>query len=321
MAGRRRFVPLPLVAREALFTAFAVAVLFTVVVWMVFCQEWSDMRWAHRQRKMHGGGGGGGAHKSRYESLADVALDSFSYTWQRQISDMIVKTAMATAFFGCLAMARGWRARVIMTRRVAWIMAILYGIRSVTISITTMPPPAADCKPNLAGSTRELLLSVIPSMLTGETIACTDMIFSGHTTLLVASFLLWTRYARHWGFVAYSGMHTVIGIASVVMARLHYSVDILLAVAVVFFVFNLYFLSLEAAVRRRVAAGSPALADCVVLGYAPAATSSDDSIAELEKRLDAAPVHDIDAPQLLTNRIPTFFLPDIVAWMDGLWMR
>ncbi|KAJ1801939.1 hypothetical protein LPJ75_006344, partial [Coemansia sp. RSA 2598] len=130
-------------------------------------------------------------------------------------------------------MARGWRARLVFLRRIAWIVATLYFLRSITISVTTIPPPIVDCKPVIA-TDAEGMARVVWGMISGQSKECTDMVFSGHTVILSASFLFWTRYARHWGFVVYSAVHAVAGVASVLLVRYHYTLDVSLALILTF---------------------------------------------------------------------------------------
>ncbi|KAJ1727239.1 hypothetical protein LPJ61_004681 [Coemansia biformis] len=197
---------------------------------------------------------------------------------------------------------------------------------------------------------RDLFLEVVPKMITGELSACTDKIFSGHTSILVFIFLMWVRYSRHWAFIVYSGIHTVVGISSVLLTRLHYSVDVLLAIVMVFFVHHTYYWSLEIAVRERAAAAAssaPALVASAPGGYRPVPPGEgagstlypcadviqipDILVGEdAEKAIGvprdcithaASTVYRVDAAELLINRKPSMVLPTMVAWMDGLWMR
>ncbi|KAJ1722416.1 hypothetical protein LPJ53_003175 [Coemansia erecta] len=127
-------------------------------------------------------------------------------------------------------------------------------MRSITISVTTMPPPIASCKPAIASGARDML-NVVLGMIAGRTKECTDMVFSGHTVILMVSFLFWTRYACHWTLVVYSAIHTVLGVASVLLVRYHYTLDVVLALFFTFFVHHLYYRSLETAIEQRVAIG------------------------------------------------------------------
>ncbi|KAJ1961836.1 hypothetical protein GGI12_003019 [Dipsacomyces acuminosporus] len=227
--------------REALHTLLAWCVLVVVVLWMALCQEWSDMRWlraqwAHQHHHKGAPTNGGFGTKAWFGSLfgvrsddrpiptgaitaqplEDLFLDNLPYLTQSWISEALVNSAALISIVGGLLMIKGWQAKLVLLRRVAWMMAILYFIRSITISVTTLPPSVADCKPTVARNSREMLSAVL-SMLSGKAGECTDKIFSGHTTTLFISFLFWSRYARHWSLIVYSALHTFLGIASVLL--------------------------------------------------------------------------------------------------------
>ncbi|KAJ2799131.1 hypothetical protein H4S07_005525 [Coemansia furcata] len=236
-----------LVLREAALTGLAWAALALVTVWMVICQEWSDMRWV-RAQAAHGVRHGERSTESGL--LYDVILARLPFVRETWVTDIIVNTAGLTCVVGSLCMARSWQARSILIRRIGWMMAALYLLRSFTLSITTLPPSVADCKPVVATDHAGLIGS-IPGLISGRLSACTDKMFSGHTTILVISFLFWRRYATHWAFIVYSVVHTAVGIASILLVRLHYSVDVLLAVVLTCAVHHVYYRSLDAAIRRR----------------------------------------------------------------------
>ncbi|KAJ2464816.1 hypothetical protein GGI02_004882 [Coemansia sp. RSA 2322] len=312
-----------LALREALHTGLAWGVLAVVTVWMVLCQEWSDMRWVRAQAGGHGRHGGA-RDGARDGVLYDVVLAQLPFVRETWVSDAVVNTAGLACVLGCLWQARGWQARAVLVRRVGWMMAALYLLRSFTLSITTLPPSVANCAPVVAAD-RAGLVALIPGLISGRLSACTDKVFSGHTTILVISLLFWRRYARHWGFIAYSAVHTAAGIASVLLVRLHYSVDVLLAVVLTCAVHHAYYRALEAAVRaRRIAArhahrrNRSLLADDAAYARVPASdddaqTPPPDALARLFGRrashrrdnsvaaADAAADADADAATLANN--------------------
>ncbi|KAJ2567553.1 hypothetical protein GGH12_000246 [Coemansia sp. RSA 1822] len=230
---------LRLFLREFGLLAAAWGSLAVVVVWMALCQEWSDMRWLSRNTNYnrHKPGNWNLKH-SGYKMLDDIVLDQIPLMTERWITDAVVNSAALIAVGGGMVMARGWQARLVYLRRIAWMMATLYFLRSITISVTTLPPSVNNCKPQVAHNTSELV-RIVPLMISGQLSGCTDKVFSGHTSILMISFLFWTRYARHWAFVAYSAVHTLLGIGCVLAVRLHYSVDVLLAVVLTFSVHHI----------------------------------------------------------------------------------
>ncbi|KAJ2799810.1 hypothetical protein H4R21_003420, partial [Coemansia helicoidea] len=338
----------PLVVCELLFTAFSILSLLAVGVLMTLAQVWSDQRWVKWSRsELHGADAAAGdGHHARGDvmlhakPLSDVVLDNLPVTWYQHTADALVNAALILGIAGCCIMARGWQARLVFIRRVIWMAALLYLIRTVTIGVTTMPPTINECRPRVVRDVADLLFVVLPKMTSGEISACTDKIFSGHTSMFMLMFLMWNRYARHWGFVLFSAVHTLVGIASVLFTRMHYTVDVVLAILMVFLVHHTYFVSLETATRQR------GLAAACQGGYAPVAsrdtTRAHSASIEVAASEDAeksigvpaeclsgttlhfsapAPAPVADAAALLTNRSPSSWLPTIVAALDGLWLR
>ncbi|KAJ2739206.1 metalloendopeptidase [Coemansia sp. Cherry 401B] len=339
-----------LVLRELVLLGAAWAVLVVVVVWMALCQEWSDMRWLRNSEHKHRGG-----HwrlkPATYTILDDVMLEQLPFISQRWVSDVLVNSAAIIAVTGSVFLAPGWQARMVLLRRIGWIMGILYFLRSITISVTTMPPSIDNCRPQEAHSASEWA-RIVPMMISGQLSGCTDKLFSGHTSILVISFLVWTRYARHWAFIAYSAVHTVLGIGSVLAVRLHYTVDVVLAVVLTWLVHCVYYMLLESAVCRRCAmpacrlespeyspvpqpgasssravemadiAGESALAGIWQMPKQARSEHSEHVLDFTADPLDFGRGSDhVEASLLLTNRPPSAVLLSAVAWMDGLHLR
>ncbi|KAJ2505162.1 hypothetical protein GGI11_007105, partial [Coemansia sp. RSA 2049] len=188
---------------EVLRTLAAWTTLTIMTVWMITCQQWSDMRWlqrfehnemmhdqpapmpgttpppsapapvplAHpllhspyrpppRHLARHYGYGGarhyGGRHGHpphhpfsrpwpQYALLQDVVLEHLPLMEKAWISDKLVGASAVICILGCMAMSRGWRERLMMIRRIGWMLTVLYFFRSLTISVTTMPPSINSC--------------------------------------------------------------------------------------------------------------------------------------------------------------------------------
>ncbi|KAJ2723137.1 hypothetical protein GGI07_002840 [Coemansia sp. Benny D115] len=234
--------------KELAHTLLAWAVLFIVGIWMVICQQWSDMRWVRLVQNMddtqvH-------APWPTRLLLHDQVLDRLPVLKQAWISDKLVGTSVIFCILGCSVLAAGWRQRLMLIRRIAWMVAVLYFLRSITISVTTLPPSIDSCEIDVPQSMWQVILAT-PDILAGNIGQCTDKIFSGHTAILVISMLFWLRYATHWAFIAYSALHTILGIVSVLLARYHYTVDVLLGLVLTFFVHHLYYTALDLAIRQK----------------------------------------------------------------------
>ncbi|KAJ1999929.1 hypothetical protein GGI04_004363, partial [Coemansia thaxteri] len=95
------------------------------------------------------------------------------------------------------------------------------------------------------------VIKATPDILAGNIGQCTDKIFSGHTAILLISFLFWRRYATHWAIIVYSGIHASIGILTVLLARYHYTIDVVIGALLTFFVHQTYYSSLDLAIQLR----------------------------------------------------------------------
>ncbi|KAJ2135700.1 hypothetical protein IW136_004177 [Coemansia sp. RSA 678] len=248
MQAAAELVQMPAFHYELARTLVAWATLYVVGVWMVICQQWSDTRWVlHLQ------------HESPSTSmplapwpatalLQDQMLDFLPVLERAWISDKLVGTSIIICIIGCSVLAHGWRMRVMLLRRLGWMVTLLYLLRSITISVTTVPPSTPSCQIAPAQTAWQLIRAT-PDILAGSVGQCTDKIFSGHTTILFISFLFWRRYATHWAFIAYSAVHTAVGITTVLMARYHYTVDVVIALLLTFFVHHTYYAALAQAVQ------------------------------------------------------------------------
>ncbi|KAJ1814076.1 hypothetical protein LPJ75_002923 [Coemansia sp. RSA 2598] len=139
---------------------------------------------------------------------------------------------------------------MILIRRIAWMVGLLYFIRSVTLSVTTLPPSINTCEITVPQSMWQVIKAT-PDILAGNIGQCTDKIFSGHTSILVISTLFWLRYATHWGFIVYSVVHCTLGIISVLLARYHYTVDVVIGFLLTYFIHQMYYIALDQAIRQR----------------------------------------------------------------------
>ncbi|KAJ2780642.1 hypothetical protein H4R18_003346 [Coemansia javaensis] len=266
VAGSQTFV------RELARLLAAWATLLVVGVWMVLCQQWSDMRWA-------------GQGRARGPALLrDIVLERLPVLEQTWVADRMVGAAVIGCLVGCSWAARGWRERMMVIRRMGWMVAVLYLARSLTISVTTVPPSAASCKITVPKSAWDVV-KAMPDILSGAIGQCTDKVFSGHTAIFATALLFWRRYAPHWGFVAASAVHTLAGVLAVLMARYHYTIDVLVGLVMACSVHHVYYAALARAVQARVAAGCTAL-DPACYHQVPA--PKDDALGEYDMTVFAA---------------------------------
>ncbi|WKY00989.1 hypothetical protein Q1695_015192 [Nippostrongylus brasiliensis] len=185
---------------------------------------------------------------STREPLSDMVfrlLDEQS--WASRLGDYLVSVTVASF---CLLLIFH-RARAIIARRFLFIAGTLYSFRSITLSVTQLPPGYADNEVRCREKTN-LTFTVFVSRFAEQLIRagfqdktkmlCGDMLFSGHTLSLVTSTLFIAYYLpSKWRRLQYIP-HTcaLVGMVCMVISRTHYTIDILVAYWLSNFVFRLY---------------------------------------------------------------------------------
>ena len=106
------------------------------------------------------------------------------------------------------------------TLRLLQIYAALLIVRALAFWSTLLPAPRCDC---------------VPYQLCGVQLGgCSDMMFSGHTTLMMLCwlFLAWYHPGAWWGVPLVAGTAVAFSIALVIATRHHYTTDVVMAVAI-----------------------------------------------------------------------------------------
>ncbi|KAJ1962944.1 hypothetical protein IWQ62_003370 [Dispira parvispora] len=202
--------------------------LLSVAYFMVFMQIFSDRRWDRSAPK-----------------LQDLSFDYFPHLPNYHIADNLVLSSLLFVVVGNLVLITNWRHRVIFVRRLLWLLGTLYLFRAVTLIVTTAPSPL-ECVPPTAESTWAMLKLGVELVATVSR-TCSDNIYSGHTVILVSSFLMWRVHSQYPLLIAYSFVHMTCGILMIVFSHLHYTIDVLIAIFFTYAMFSLYFYGLERA--------------------------------------------------------------------------
>lgn len=133
------------------------------------------------------------------------------------------------------------RHRWLVTRRVFFISALCYFGRAFCITLTQVPVPSrlTYCAPRANDTSAALIFKRVAGTLSGlgmDTLTaprelCGDLIYSGHTTILCLCYLTVSRYApRSIRFLRYlSQAMALIGVIGILIARKHYTLDVVLA--------------------------------------------------------------------------------------------
>ena len=121
-----------------------------------------------------------------------------------------------------------------------FLLSLVYIIRAISFTLTVLPSPAVDCKCEWEHEPETFMRRIL-NLFYQE--GCNDLIFSGHTSMMVMSslFLCWYifpgNYAKIFGIIIYN----IIGVLVIIGTRLHYSVDTFIATIIctlLFFAFH-----------------------------------------------------------------------------------
>eukprot|EP00092_Neocalanus_flemingeri_P013675 GFUD01014748.1.p1 GENE.GFUD01014748.1~~GFUD01014748.1.p1 ORF type:complete len:336 (-),score=120.53 GFUD01014748.1:44-1051(-) len=169
-------------------------------------------------------------------SLPDAVLDQVTY-WPAGVvvSETIMALAMLTAFITVMM----HKHRIIILRRIFFIVGLMYFYRAITMSITVLPKPDQhwQCPKQNTTLTMQEVWSKLTRVARDGGISlgdkqqfCGDYIFSGHTMVLIIAYLIVKQYSPdgfyllHW----FSYFLFLTGISALLLGHGHYSIDVLL---------------------------------------------------------------------------------------------
>jgi len=144
-------------------------------------------------------------------------------------------------FFHTFGLTRSERCRVLSAE--VRIMTICYFLRTLTTPLTSLPGPAAHCRPGSSSLSQapstwiEMVRGFGPHVQGYNT--CGDLIFSGHMCYTTVSLLLYLRhldvkYSPEWSWKRWSlgGLYLMMTSILCVAARKHYTVDVVLGILI-----------------------------------------------------------------------------------------
>ncbi|CAG8615555.1 2084_t:CDS:1 [Scutellospora calospora] len=133
-----------------------------------FAIQWSDFRWKNSDHDK--------------EALVDLGFDLIPETNYVFLADVAMLTLLVGSLIITMAIAESNIARIVIIRRVFWLLNFLLIFRMITISITTLPSPK-ECTPLEPGNFLHMFKTAF-DLIVGSVKACTDNIFSGHGTFI-----------------------------------------------------------------------------------------------------------------------------------------
>jgi membrane-associated phospholipid phosphatase len=133
-----------------------------------------------------------------------------------------------------------------MLRRMLVIVALIYCIRSISISITLLPNPYRKCVPSPVENYGKDALLVMLFIKT----TCQDCFFSGHTVFIACTSMLWYDYLNaRLLFRLPAILFAIVGGLLILMCHFHYSVDVMFGFLISYFIWK-YFHSFIHRVER-----------------------------------------------------------------------
>ncbi|KAF9373635.1 sphingomyelin synthase [Podila verticillata] len=206
-----------------------------VCIGMAFCNQLSDHRWV----------------ETGYTKvlLRDRGFDVIPARVDIGPANFFVMTSVVFTVIGMGLISPTWTARAIVLRRILWVIGTLSVYRSLTLSVTTLPTPKEECVPSLKTGFWDMLIVAL-QMIPGTVEACTDDIFSGHTVFMVTCAIQWRLYCKNKWITLLSYIYISIGLYFVVATRLHYTVDVVLAVFITYAVWSVYIAMIDVVMEK-----------------------------------------------------------------------
>jgi len=169
--------------------------------------------------------------------LPDLVLDYVEYL---EVGLKISERIMIIAILLALIIIFAHTHRMIILRRVFFLMGLMYYYRAITMQLTVLPKPDTnwDCPKYNGTLDARAVFDKVLEITTGGGISlgeqqpfCGDYIFSGHTMMLVTGYLVVRDYSPRRFFILHwlSLGLSVTGVLMLLLGRGHYSIDIVLA--------------------------------------------------------------------------------------------
>lgn len=169
--------------------------------------------------------------------LPDIILDNVPYqAWALQVCEYILMVSTISAVMVVMAHTH----RLIILRRIWLILGLLYFYRAITMFITVLPKADTNytCHEKIDNVTAvdigKRILTIVSGgglSINGKHIYCGDYIFSGHTLVLAMGYLTIKQYSPRRFFLLHwiSFATSLAGVILLLLARGHYSIDVIIA--------------------------------------------------------------------------------------------
>jgi len=180
--------------------------------------------------------------------LPDIVLDNITkQNWALDVCEILLMMSIVAAVIVVVF----HRHRFILLRRIWFLLGLLYFYRSITIFVTVLPKSDKDylCTEKAGNITALLVVNRVVTLLSGgglsingKHVYCGDYIFSGHTVIFVMAYLCIKQYtpSRYYPLHWLSLLTSVCGVIFLLLARGHYTIDIVIAYALTYWLWITY---------------------------------------------------------------------------------
>jgi hypothetical protein len=177
----------------------------------------------------------GGTRYPKYKApLPDLAFDVLApYPDLSWLPNSLIYLLVAATVIRCILSRHG----LTIIRRVLFVHAVTMLMRSLTLVATSYPDPSLPCVDYVPPSDVNPFWANTLSQT--NLITCGDLMFSGHTLIYIALALAWQKYFYVIEKVIF-WLFTLVAIIMLLVARLHYLNDIIVAMYVMVFVWHIY---------------------------------------------------------------------------------
>jgi len=154
--------------------------------------------------------------------LPDILFRLVPYVYIPHFPDYFLAVSAITAIIFTLTRSD----RFVLLRRFMYCHALLMLMRSITVVATQFPDPNPNCHPTSFGTRipRGIFEAFNPFFST----TCGDLMFSGHSVLFVLIYMLIYDYSNRNFFRYISFIWTCLGLLSLIAARYHYTIDVII---------------------------------------------------------------------------------------------
>merc|ERR1719250_591134 len=171
------------------------------------------------------------------DPLPDIVLDNIKYqSWGLDVSEYLLMISTISAVVVVMLHTH----RLIILRRIWLLLGVLYYYRALTMFVTVLPKAdeTYTCMPRKNDTTAldytKRILTIISGgglSINGKHVFCGDYIFSGHTMTLTLGYLAIKQYSPRRFVLLHraSFLSAVLGVILLLLARGHYTIDVLLA--------------------------------------------------------------------------------------------